>query len=299
MKIARSLYLLGEIISADKGDYTVCKRFHLVCPLCRSAVFWRAGYTKKINEKLISVAPAFCHYSDPENDCENKIKQPDSQKLIEAIKVVSKGQRLKIYNERLWQLFLEDNRINMGSKNTRKKILKKLNTKDPRTLTKEVKNIWKSDFTFWQKQITKQIRIFIDRNNREELILKQSHPQAQQETFIEQKDYFKHNCEIDLHQSVLREIAEFLTTNSSIHFWRNMSIYALTRTYQDLQEYQHFNNNLSLDLKSEFISAKKALFNPQEHPYLICHYSVAMLVGTHWLEILKSASKIANPVGVN
>ncbi|MDJ0689039.1 MAG: hypothetical protein QNJ41_11055 [Xenococcaceae cyanobacterium MO_188.B32] len=43
MRLARSMYLGGTIVSATECDFEDYKRLGLTCPICRQAVYLRSG----------------------------------------------------------------------------------------------------------------------------------------------------------------------------------------------------------------------------------------------------------------
>lgn len=109
MKDAKSIYLGGDIVAAEDCDYESYRSLGLTCPFCNEAVFLRTAFFRKGVEKDTEVNPHFVHFpsSLAKNgaDCERRSLSKEGRAEIERIKVEARNQRLKLYNDRLWDMF--------------------------------------------------------------------------------------------------------------------------------------------------------------------------------------------------
>ncbi|NJK70387.1 MAG: hypothetical protein HC941_31235 [Microcoleus sp. SU_5_3] len=106
MQNAISLYLGGEVIDATSGDYTIAKELGLVCPFCREAVF----FAKEHDRVGVKVRSAWRHYKT-DTTCENRARTSKDLELLEKLSLVARGQRLKLFNQRFWDIFRQQKDI--------------------------------------------------------------------------------------------------------------------------------------------------------------------------------------------
>jgi len=118
MRYAVSMYRAGMTVPAESCDYDSAKVLGLVCPFCSQALFWRTGNAHdrqtKTGTRLVSVAPAFCHYKSDDplaDDCELRSQRPEGQEYIQRLEIESRNQRLKLFNDHLWGMVVDDRRV--------------------------------------------------------------------------------------------------------------------------------------------------------------------------------------------
>lgn len=106
MKDAKSMYLGGDIVEAVSCNFESSRQLGLVCPFCREAVYLRGQTEREVNGRKQIVSPAFCHYSRKldDLDCERRSITLEGREQIDRIKAEKRGQRLKLYNDRLWEM---------------------------------------------------------------------------------------------------------------------------------------------------------------------------------------------------
>lgn len=101
----KSMYFAGNIVDASSIDsYEDYKRLGLVCPFCNEAVFFRKPvdfyYSEGINKQRQA---CFSHYRGG-HQCELRSCTSKGIAEIEKIKAEKKNQRLKLYNNYLWEI---------------------------------------------------------------------------------------------------------------------------------------------------------------------------------------------------
>jgi hypothetical protein len=157
MKTAKSMYLGGEIVSAEECNYDSYEKLGLQCPFCNSAVFFSSESSRSVRGKEQYISSYFSHFhSDDEksHDCENRAKTIQGKAQVERIRAESKNQRLKVYNLKLWQIIADYWQIEQKDLNEVRTLLGRKwcenNTKDvqekwsdPQYLATECKAIFK------------------------------------------------------------------------------------------------------------------------------------------------------------
>jgi hypothetical protein len=110
MRTAKSMYLGGEIISAENCTYDSYEKLGLQCPFCNSAVFFSSESSRSVRGKEQNISSYFSHFHSDNrgnHDCENRAKTSQGKAELERMRAESKNQRLKIYNLKLWQIIAD------------------------------------------------------------------------------------------------------------------------------------------------------------------------------------------------
>lgn len=121
MKTCLSTYMLGREVEATEieaaiaeGSFTlerVAADLGLRCPLCDEAVKFRPGAERNLaTGKSTAVSPFFYHHrSVPETiECDRRILTVEGREKMKVIQRQYVQQRLKLYNEVLWQMAAAD-----------------------------------------------------------------------------------------------------------------------------------------------------------------------------------------------
>lgn len=111
---AKSMYWAGEIVAAhDCTSFEDPKRLGLICPFCSEALFLNSGGVRMRNKRTQFISPHFCHYKTGTDafDCEKRALTKEGRERIIAHKIEARNQRLKLYNNYLWDMAAEDRNI--------------------------------------------------------------------------------------------------------------------------------------------------------------------------------------------
>jgi hypothetical protein len=273
MKKAKSLYLSGELIEADQCDYSSSRELGLVCPFCSEAVFLRAGSfrdtTLRNGKKVTQIINAnFAHYpgSFLGFDCELRANSKEGKEKLAQLIVESKNQRLKLFNQRFWELFKQD-------RNLREKklivVIKRYfpNLKEVEALSIKSRMQWRSTLSIIYGFLQETAEFF-DTISSKEI---QSNLRISIQTIEEEKTvnkmYFD-SISKQYHYQICTEIVDFLATNTA-----GLAFYHLTK----------------VAIATMILSTpdSKELENLIKDPHYICMAIAGQIYGTHWIKILK------------
>jgi hypothetical protein len=104
---AKSIYLGGAIVAASGCGYHSSIELGLNCPFCNRPVFLVQGFSRKRGDKSHAVPTHFSHYkadSEAGKDCEARSLSKEGREFIRKLSPEARGQRLAIYNRRLWKM---------------------------------------------------------------------------------------------------------------------------------------------------------------------------------------------------
>jgi hypothetical protein len=267
MKQAKSIYLGGEIVSADDCDYQSYKFLGLICPYCSEAVFLRSGSIRETtlrNKKQSTqiVQPSFAHYkgSLTSMECENRATTKEGRERIKAIIIESRNQRLELFNKRLWDLIKSDR--NIREKKISNIVKSFIDNRELQVLALQTRRYW-AEILPRIYEIFDSMREVNDFTASHSLMgspLKTAEDMAEEKAAFE--GYFG-TVSKQFHYTVCTEVADFLTTHTSGH-----AFYWLTRAaiYQ----------MVCLGQKDS-----------TRDPYYICLSIASVIFGTHWLTIIQ------------
>jgi hypothetical protein len=211
MLTAKSMYL-GDIVAAAECNYQSYDQLGLKCPFCGSAVFLRAGHTRNTKGQETLVGAYFAHFASGQNenwDCEARSRTKAGLEQIEILKAQARGQRLGVYNDRLWELFTASRNVKKGN---------------IAEITKEFGDRWCDDTAklvrlALRENLDSHYRLIADMTAlskqdaaKQNLALIMS-PQDAAAKVGEQAKYFS-ECDRRFHIQVCCEILEFLSTPS-------------------------------------------------------------------------------------
>lgn len=263
MKHAKSIYLGGEILSAEDCDFEDYKRLGLICPYCSEAVFLRSGsyrdQTLRNGKKSLQIInPSFAHYpgSFEGFDCENRSLTKEGRERIEQARIEAKNQRLDLFNRRLWDLIRSDRNIR------EKKVtaeVKKLMSQS------EMEFIAISTRRDWRKYRPSVESLFDELEGASfELLVKQVSPSFKDEEEEKVFNSYFGNDKFSkrLHRTIVSEVCDFLETHTSGH-----AFCWLTKAAQA----HLIRGGLSFEIRDT---------------YRICMVIGSIVFGTHWIKVL-------------
>lgn len=106
MKLASSLYKGGELIDASEADYECSREWGMVCPFCKEAVFLAREHIRRNS----NVRASWRHYRVSEQSafCEERALSVQGKEILKQLQPEARGQRLKLFNRRFWEIYKYD-----------------------------------------------------------------------------------------------------------------------------------------------------------------------------------------------
>jgi len=108
------MYRGGLVVDANDCDYQSSRRLGIVCPFCSEAVYLKKSFQYIRDGKEITASAALCHYhsdSPTAQECELRSLRREGEEYIKSLETQARGQRLELYNKRLWDFIGKDMRI--------------------------------------------------------------------------------------------------------------------------------------------------------------------------------------------
>jgi len=165
MRYAKSMYRGGLIVDSDECDYESSRHLGIICPFCSQAVFLRKGGSYIRDGKEITVSPAFCHYQSNDTtaqDCELRSLRREGEEYIKRLEIESRGQRLELYNKRLWEIFKQDIKVTSLKEATQsfgKKWIEEKASLTRNDLSNRLKFYLEQSLELWEQQLTEKVQI--------------------------------------------------------------------------------------------------------------------------------------------
>ena len=103
MKLASSLYKGGELIEAFQADYECSRELCMICPFCKESVFLTREHTRK--ESYIRAAWKHYKVSKQSVFCEERALTTQGKETLRQLQPEARGQRLKLFNRRFWEVY--------------------------------------------------------------------------------------------------------------------------------------------------------------------------------------------------
>lgn len=276
MKYAKSMYLGGDIIAAEECNFESSRNYGLICPLCSEAVYIRSGsirhQTLRNGKKRVQlVNPYFAHYHtgvEFQDYCENRVHTKEGRDRMEQIRIEAKNQRLKLFNNHLWEMMQEDRNIKPYQRKNQVKRFGKdffiaLAVYGRETWSERIDHVYEK-IDDWLSSVC-QAEDFDDYMTKYNVLresLSDYFPHLDMDSeFLFQKRYFLNYCDVRIHKQVCQEIADFLTARSSGYFWEKFcQTWAMMPYFGGLQP---------------------EIF---QRPDMIVDMGVGMLCATHWID---------------
>jgi hypothetical protein len=264
---AKSMYLGVDIVSAPECDYQSYARLGLKCPFCDSAVFIRSASVRKIKGVEKPVGAYFAHFPSGYTDnwdCEARSQTKAGREEIERIKIEARGQRLKVYNAKLWQLIATDRNISRQfvaavRKRTGSRWIDQWTKLVRREITQNLGDLYQTIDVAIGTLDKLTPALYANMLNKTD---------ATAECQV-QLDYFS-DCDLRLHRAICYEVIEFLATNSG--GWALNKLVVVSCSI--------------MNMAVTTAGVSSALGAEQTTPYLSAMTITNFLVGTHWSEII-------------
>jgi hypothetical protein len=109
MKFASSLYRGGELVDASVASYQDNRELGLVCPFCKESVFLAREHTRK--ETLVRASWRHYKMSQRSAFCEERALSVKGKEQLKQLQSEARGQRLKLFNRRFWEIFKQKKHI--------------------------------------------------------------------------------------------------------------------------------------------------------------------------------------------
>ncbi len=260
MEKAKSIYLGGDIISAIDCDYESSRNLGLKCPFCDEAVYFREGTIRnqtlrngKKKEQIIH--PLFAHYpnSDDLVICDNRALTKEGTEILNKLIIESKNQRLKLYNDHLWNIII--NGLNLNEKDVTRLYRQKTNDIALlENLFDDFHDYWKIEINFLKidEEFNRYIEKVFQKNFNKNLI-----------------EYFKIYSK-KYHLRVCGEVIHYLSSyTSKVVFSKLVKLCLVIR---DKEQYKYLNHVTWLSEK----------INKEEIYFLI----LSIIFTTKWTEII-------------
>lgn len=274
MKKAKSMYLIGEIVSADQCDYESSRKLGLVCPFCNEVVFLRASSMRETtlrNGKRVTqeIPSYFAHYPSTFNgfECENRALTKEGKAEIEKLVIESKNQRLKLFNDSLWDIFKSDRNVR------EKKVIERIKTQFS---LKEIEDISSRTHRYFGTDLPKLYEFLSqlpDEVKPEKMLSKLFSIETVRQSVNDHYAYFD-NVSLEFHLEICREIIAFLATRSSGRVFYNLikvSLFAALAAAEPLTP--------------EIIKDIKKVANT---PYQLSWLVVGHIFNTYWINAIKN-----------
>lgn len=237
MKLASSLYEGGELIDASEADYECSKELGMVCPFCKEAVFLAKEHVRKNS----NVRASWRHYRVSEQSafCEERALSAQGKEVLRQLQPEARGQRLKLFNRRFWDIYRYEKDIPPLDKETGRIF----DDKTLNLLVKHCRDRW--DIPAIMKIIPGRIEAIaqtVEKRRSSELVLllKRRGLDLDQLTFAEQKDVLEiAQSSLDrfadlkfslLRHKILSEVIEWLPTETASASFRKVIQLAIIDT---------------------------------------------------------------------
>jgi hypothetical protein len=271
MKYAIAMYRAGFMIDAEECDHESARKFGLICPFCKEAVFLRSGTSFLRNQKEISVPKAFVHYADKgsatdSEECELRSKRKDGIEYLEKLRIESKGQRLELYNKHLWAIIASDRNIHRDDILRQRKWF---GFREISIFTKKVSKLWAKSQSLGINRQNFLLSVDAIANLDTTVLLREFEVDTEMNI---QSDWLK-GTDQDLHIDLCCEIGEFIGTKTSTYVLERIIAACFI-----LMRYSEPN------LKPQDVELSDRML------LIICGF----IAGTHWSEQLEELAKAQN-----
>ena len=220
------MYKGGELIAATEADYECSRELGMICPFCKEAVFLTREHTRKNS----AVRASWKHYRVSEESafCEERALSAQGKEILKQLQPEARGQRLKLFNRRFWDIYKYDKDVPSLDKTTGEMF-------DDHTLNMLVKHCRdKWDIPAIMRIIPGRVEVIVEtaENSRPNLVAMLNRVGLDRLNFEDQKDVLKlaektMNCFADIKFSILRhkilsEVIEWLPTETASASFRKV-----------------------------------------------------------------------------
>lgn len=275
---AKSMYRGGEIFSAASCDYSSAKELGLICLFCAEPVFLCSGGSRVRLGKKQVISAYFSHYgySLSAPTCEKRALSFEGKEKIQQMRVEAKNQRLKLYNQYLWEIIADDWEI---KSHELARVPKILGYKKNQAIGTRVHEEWKMSADSIHEHVGAALKQAF--NLVEEIKAKKTKGTNQLRSCESNNlRYFQTIADRGLHFDVCNEICCFLASP--------LASYAFQKIFQA-------STLILADATAEYIKVcgKKIEAHPIElvasyPPQVQISYMIEFLVATCWLQQIQS-----------
>ena len=110
MKLAKSIFLAGELVDATNISHSDYYEKGLICPFCYEKVFFTKEFERVVEGKTVKVSASFRHHKGDPLECEARAKSTEGKVLLQVISSESRQQRKEIWQKYLWDIFTKNKR---------------------------------------------------------------------------------------------------------------------------------------------------------------------------------------------
>ncbi|HEY9874507.1 MAG TPA: hypothetical protein V6D12_13785 [Candidatus Obscuribacterales bacterium] len=282
MRYGKSMYRGGLVVDAVSCDYESSRQLGIVCPFCSEAVYLKKSFQYVRDGKEITASAAFCHYhsdSPTAQACELRSLRRDGEEYIRSLEAQARGQRLELYNKRLWEFIkneIETTYLNEVPKNFGKAWIEKIVKLARIDLSKHLDLNLEKARRLWQEQLTRGIHIE-DPAIAETIKLKWT----SQKTSAEIRNL--NPFDRQLYYLILEEVINFLATHTGRYAYEKIFQYALVILCVKVQE-----SNPDLPVPYNIVSAHSGEVKKNLDLNLVNSVIVLILTRVKWINLLRS-----------
>lgn len=285
MLYAKSMYLLGDIVSAEECNYESSRDLGLRCPCCSNAVYLRRGYWRSSKkEKWKYIKPFFSHYKAGtirDYECKNRFPPAKRQEKLEKIQFESHNQRLKLYNEHLWNMIREDRNI---SKKFTKQSRKIFGDRYIDNATNNLRNYLVKHLDLAYDWIAEYVDVLSDPREFQKEIEKIPVESIGIHQYKDQMVYFGEKCNLRMHKTICCEIIDFLSTRTGGYALGKVVACLLLRTFQaETHRLASFVPLKEKAMKESKREVRRFFLDPQ----MLANGMTPMIASTHWIDIIR------------
>lgn len=205
-------------MQAEDCDYESSRDLGLRCPFCSEAVFLRRGTIRDRKGKREVVMASFAHYAgNPHGDhCELRSQSAEGIAHVKKIALERHNQRLKLYNDRLWDLIASDRNVSRRALMAHRKWLGDRRLGQVAiTARKRWDSFTREGNTY--RLIDEAITIILSNSGKryyaDPLMLEESQAQSA----------WMQGVDLALHQTICTEVSDFLATRTAGYAWERIT----------------------------------------------------------------------------
>lgn len=274
---ALSMYYGGEVICATDCNYSSSRELGIVCPICSEALFLRAASKRTVRGKEQLINPYFAHYHTGADklDCEKRAITQAGRDRLNQLKSQARNQRLKLYNQHLWEMLRKDRAIAYNYLN---RAISIVGRKKVESRAIALASVWKQSITLVYQYIDLSMKAFKtwDESEFKEEVNKLD--PERKSNCNQQVEYFNSQVDTKLHTAICYEITDFLATNTGGYALHNFVKAAIALDTASDPTMPFTDKAARLEIEGKL-----------EPDILLCSVT-GLIAGTHWIEQLQHFS---------
>jgi hypothetical protein len=243
MRQAKSMYLAGSLMQADRCDYRSCIDFGLVCPFCNDPVFLVGESTRRKNGSTETIRAHFSHFKADANrgkDCEARSLTKEGRDYLQKLSPLARGQRLKLFNRRLWDMIRE-------GKNIPKNLDRRIRAKLPRQAIEQIPDVIKHCRNHWNDD-RNGLESFLRRSVKA-LVVESARPQIPvdlNQSVVPLFNQMRDELDTNLQYAIAAEVVDYLGTAPASGCFNDLIKVAILDAYELEQISQNHRFSTSL-----------------------------------------------------